>query len=121
MNHEMKKQIVTTLFDATPDAILFADREGIIRLWNQGAQEIFGYSATEAIGQSLELIIPEKLQQRHNEGYDQVMGSGTTKYGSDLLSVPALHKDGSTIWRSRVSTGHQPFLGQLRTKVLSIK
>ena len=98
MNPELKQQIFTTLCEESPDAILFADRKGKIQFWNKGAEAIFGYSAAEAIGQSLEMIIPEKLQQRHNEGYDGVMASGATKYGSDLLSVPAQHKDGSRLF-----------------------
>lgn len=98
MNNEMKQQIYTTLFEGAPDAILFADREGIIQLWNRGAELIFGYSAAEAIGQSLDLVIPEKLQQRHKDGYGKVMGSGATEYGSALLSVPAQHKDGSRLF-----------------------
>ncbi|TYO96682.1 PAS domain S-box-containing protein [Geothermobacter ehrlichii] len=77
-----------------PDAILFADNRGIIQLWNQGAERIFGYPAAEAIGQSLDLIIPEKLRNRHGEGYARVMESGESKYGTDLLSVPAMHRDG---------------------------
>ncbi len=77
------------------DAIIFADREGRIRLWNTGAEETFGYTAAEALGQSLDLIIPEKHRARHWEGYHRVMATGVTKYGRDLLKVPALRKDGS--------------------------
>ena len=55
------------------DAIIFADRDGIIRLWNQGAERIFGYGAEEAVGQPLDLIIPENLRERHNQGYRRVM------------------------------------------------
>lgn len=77
-----------------PDAILYADREGLIRLWNRGAELIFGFSADEAIGQSLDLIIPERLRARHWEGYFKVMETGVSRYGTDLLSVPALHRDG---------------------------
>jgi len=77
-----------------PDAILFSDREGTIRLWNRGAEMIFGYSADQALGQSLDLIIPEGLRKRHWEGYHQVMASGTTRYGAALLSVPAMHRNG---------------------------
>lgn len=98
MDPDLKQQMLATLCEDSPDAILFADREGNIQFWNKGAETIFGYSATEAIGQSLELIIPDKLQKRHNDGYDGVMASGATKYGSDLLSVPALHKDGSRLF-----------------------
>ena len=98
MNTELKQQVYATICEDSPDAILFADRKGKIQFWNKGAEVIFGYTPAEAIGQSLELIIPEKLQQRHNEGYDGVMASGATKYGSDLLSVPALHKDGTRLF-----------------------
>jgi PAS domain S-box-containing protein len=90
----VKERIYRDIFGQAAEGILFADREGIIRLWNQGAERIFGYSAEEAIGQSLDLIIPEKLQQRHWDGYRQVMAEGQSKYGTQLLSVPAKHKDG---------------------------
>ncbi len=79
------------------DAVIFADREGVIRLWNTGAEYIFGFSAEEAVGQTLDLIVPEKLQERHWEGYHKVMATGVTKYGSDLLAVPAMRSDGSRI------------------------
>jgi len=87
------KQIV----DFSQDGMLFADREGIIRLWNTGAETIFGYSAREALGQSLDLIIPEKLRERHWEGYHRVMDTGKTRYGNELLKVPALRKDGKRL------------------------
>ncbi len=79
------------------DAIIMADREGIIRLWNKGAERVFGFSAGEALGQSLHLIIPENLRERHDLGYRQVMQSGRSKYASELLAVPALTKGGSRI------------------------
>lgn len=79
------------------DAIIFADREGIIHLWNQGAEAMFGFPAADALGQSLDMIIPENLRARHGEGYRRVMASGSTKYAQDLLAVPALRKDGSRI------------------------
>lgn len=80
------------------DAIVAADQDGIVRLWNPGAERLFGYSAGEAIGQSLDLIIPERLRERHWEGYRRVMTTGESRYGeADLLSVPALRKDGATI------------------------
>ncbi|MFP3868891.1 MAG: PAS domain-containing protein [Desulfobacteraceae bacterium] len=75
------------------DAIIYSDRDGIIHLWNQGAERIFGYPATEALGQSLNLIIPERWRQRHWEGYRRVMASGVTKYGQQLLAVPGKRKD----------------------------
>jgi len=81
------------ILEQAPDAILYADREGVIRLWNRGAELIFGYSAQEAIGQSLDLIIPERLRGRHWEGYFRAMDTGESRYGTELLSVPALHRD----------------------------
>ena len=79
------------------DAILIADRTGIIRFWNAGAERILGYTASEAIGQSLDLLIPEKLRGRHWEGYHRVMASGETKYKTGLLSSPGIRKDGSQV------------------------
>lgn len=79
------------------DAILIADREGIIRYWNAGAERILGYPADEAVGKSLDLFIPEKLRGRHWEGYHRVMASGETKYKTGLLSSPGICKDGSQV------------------------
>jgi PAS domain S-box-containing protein len=80
-----------------PDAILISDREGIIRFWNRGAEQMFGHIAAEAVGQSLDLIIPENIRSRHWEGYRRVMASGETKYKTGLLSSPGVRKDGSRI------------------------
>jgi PAS domain S-box-containing protein len=90
-NTSLSQQIL----NLAPDAILFADREGIIRLWNKGAERIFGCTAEEAIGQSLDLIIPEKLRERHWEGYHKTMATGETRYGTEMLAVPAMHRNGS--------------------------
>jgi PAS domain S-box-containing protein len=76
------------------DAIVVADREGKIVFWNGAATRIFGFAEAEALRQSLDLIIPERLRERHWEGYDKVMKTGVTRYGADLLRVPAVHKDG---------------------------
>lgn len=78
-------------------AMICGDPEGIIRLWNKGAEAIFGWTADEAIGQSMDLIIPEKHRARHWAGYRTVMQTGTTRYASDVLSVPALTKSGRRI------------------------
>jgi PAS domain S-box-containing protein len=77
--------------------IIFADEGGTIRLWNSGAEAMFGYTAAEAVGQTMEIIIPEKHRARHDEGYARVMKTGVTKYGRDALAVPALRKDGTRI------------------------
>jgi PAS domain S-box-containing protein len=85
------------IIESTQEAVIFADREGRIRLWNGGAERIFGWTAAEAVGQSLDLIIPEKLRGRHWDGWKHVMETGVTRYASDLLAVPAMRKDGARI------------------------
>jgi PAS domain S-box-containing protein len=84
---------------STPsDAIIAADRGGVIRFWNAGAERIFGFAGNEAIGQSLDIIIPARLRERHWTGYRHTMATGASRYGAgDVLSVPALRKDGKTI------------------------
>jgi PAS domain S-box-containing protein len=79
------------------DAIIFADQDGRIRLWNAGAQALFGYRAAEMQGQSLDLIIPEALRARHNEGFRRVMAEGRSRYAADLLAVPGVRQDGTRI------------------------
>lgn len=81
-----------------PDAVIYADRDGVIRFWNPGAERIFGFTAGEAVGQSLDIIIPERLRQRHWDGYRHMMASGHSRYGAgDLLSVPAQTKAGAAL------------------------
>ena len=76
------------------DAVVVADTAGTICFWNGAAERVFGWTAEEALGASLDLIIPERQRPRHWDGYRSVMSTGTTKYGSDLLRVPSLHADG---------------------------
>ena len=87
-----------TLADEAADAVIYADGEGIIRFWNAGAERIFGFSEAEALGKSLDIIIPEQLRARHSAGFEETMRTGQTCYGAgDILAVPALRKDGSRI------------------------
>jgi PAS domain S-box-containing protein len=79
------------------DAIIFADQDGRIRLWNAGAEAMFGYGAAEMEGESLDRIIPEALRARHNEGFRRVMASGESRYAANLLAVPGIRKDGTRI------------------------
>jgi PAS domain S-box-containing protein len=85
------------IVDGAPDAIVFADRDGVIRLWNAGAEAMFGYGVDEAVGQTLDLIIPERLRARHWTGFNNTMASGVTRYASQVLAVPAIRKDGTSI------------------------
>src|SRR6478736_9898778 len=86
--------LATAVVRESAEAIVVTDPAGIIRLWNDGAARIFGFSADEAMGQSLDVIIPEKLRERHWNGYFQTMATGYTRYGDNLLCVPASHRDG---------------------------
>ncbi|HUG22710.1 PAS domain-containing protein [Piscinibacter sp.] len=82
---------------AVGDAIVVVDVSGIILSWNAAATRIFGYSEAVAVGQSLDLIIPERQRDRHWQGYAKTVTTGTTRYGSSVLRVPALHRDGHAL------------------------
>ena len=90
-------RLLWQLLQDSPDAILIADRDGAIRFWNSGAERMFGHTATEALGQSLDLIIPENLRARHWQGYFRVMNTGQTKYLTEKLTSPGVRKDGSRL------------------------
>ena len=85
---------LNALVAAIGDAIVVADAGGAITLWNPAAERMFGHTAAEALGRSLDLIIPDRLRARHWEGYHKTMATGITRYGSDLLRVPAVDKQG---------------------------
>ena len=91
---ELCRKLVT---DAA-DAIVYSDHDGVIRYWNGAAERLFGFGSAEAVGRSLDIIIPERLRARHWEGYRRTMATGTSRYQSGaLLSVPAVKKDGSQV------------------------
>jgi len=85
------------LVEAIGDAIVVADSSGAIKIWNSAAERLFGFTQSEALGNSLDLIIPERLRARHWAGYDKTMASGETRYAHDVLRVPAVHKDGRAL------------------------
>ena len=94
----LQQDLAQLVLTTASDAIIAADREGRIRFWNPGAERIFGYSAEEAVGQSLDLVVPERQRARHWKGYQEVMRSGESRYDhGDLLAVPSLRKDGTRI------------------------
>jgi PAS domain S-box-containing protein len=94
----MDDQLYRQIIEGSPEAIILGDAKGIIRLWNAGAEALFGFTADEAVGHSMDIIIPERLRGRHWDGYHKVMATGVSRYGSgELLAVPAVTKDGRTI------------------------
>lgn len=94
MEH-LNPDVVLDMAAQAPDGIVIVDGEGLIRYWNRGAERIFGFSAAEVDGRSLDVIIPERHRKRHQEGFEEAMERGYSKYGdADLLNVPALAADG---------------------------
>jgi PAS domain S-box-containing protein len=85
------------IISAAGDAIVVCDVAGLITVWNPAAERMFGHSEAQALGQSLDLIIPERQRARHWDGYHKTAASGVTKYGDALLKVPALHRNGRTL------------------------
>jgi PAS domain S-box-containing protein len=83
--------------EALGDAVVICDRDGVIRFWNAAAERLFGFAPTEALGSSLDLIIPERLRERHWAGFEKALATGQTRYEHDVLRVPATHKDGRAL------------------------
>lgn len=97
MDEDDRNTLCRQIVDGAGDAVIFSDRDGVIRLWNRAAEGIFGYTEQEAVGHSLDLIIPERHRELHWKGYGRAMLDGATKYGTEPLSVPAVTKDGERI------------------------
>jgi PAS domain S-box-containing protein len=95
---EIQTDVYRRIVEQTNDAIIFADREGIIRIWNQGAESVFGFPVEEVLGKSLDVIIPEELRKRHWEGYSKAVAKGRTRAGDRVMATRALHKDGSRLY-----------------------
>lgn len=94
----MKYQVdFEQLANVMGDGVVISDAKGEIVFWNSAAERIFGYTASEALGKSLDIITPERFRERHWDGYKKSMETGTTRYGSTLLTVPALHKEGKAL------------------------
>ena len=98
MSGDIQADVYRRIVEQATDAIIFADREGLIRIWNGGAEAVFGFAGDEALGQSLDIIIPEELRKRHWEGYRAAVAAGKTKLGSRVLVTRGLHKDGSRLY-----------------------
>lgn len=87
-----------SVVEQLPDALIFADRDGVIRMWNARAQALFGYAAAEALGQSLDLIIPERFRAAHWRGYRQAIAAGRTRLSGEAMLTRGSHKDGSKVY-----------------------
>ncbi len=94
----LRARVADAIFDAASDAVIVCNRDGAICLWSAGAERIFGFTAEEACGQSLDIIIPERLQARHWDGFHKMMASGQSRYPQGhLLSAPGRRKDGAQV------------------------
>lgn len=94
----MDSQLATTLVEQSPDAMIFAGMDGMIVVWNEAAERVFGHAADAAIGQSLDIIIPEQFRNAHWTGYDRALAAGETKYRGQALTTRATRADGETIY-----------------------
>jgi PAS domain S-box-containing protein len=94
----LPRDVAARILDGSPDAVLVCDRTGTVRYWNMAAERVFGFGETEAVGASMDLIIPDRLRARHWAAWDAAMKNGNTRYSEgQLLAVPAFHKDGRQI------------------------
>ena len=96
MNH-MNLYSYREIVENSQDAIVLTNADGVIQIWNLGANKMFGYSPEEAVGQPLDIIIPDRFRDSHWDGFNNTMATGHSKYEEDMLSVPAIKKDGSRI------------------------
>ena len=97
MSEHIHSWLCQQIIDNAGDAVIFADAEGLVRLWNGGAEALFGFRAEEMIGKAMDSIIPANLREKHWQGYIRAMETGQTRYSRELLAVPALRQDGSRI------------------------
>lgn len=91
-------QLPRAIVEQTPEAIIFAGRDGVIRLWNHGAETLFGHDAGDAIGQSLDIIIPEHLRRAHWAGFDHAMQTGEARHPGEVRTTRSMHKDGRKLY-----------------------
>ncbi|MCG2633802.1 MAG: PAS domain S-box protein [Gammaproteobacteria bacterium] len=98
MNKGTISEINEMIVEQSPDAIIFTDQKGIIRIWNTSAERVFGFSKKDAIGSSLDIIIPESFRKAHWQGFDRAITDRVTKYVGQSLPTKAVRADGSTIY-----------------------
>jgi PAS domain S-box-containing protein len=98
MSTEDRFNLPAAIVEQVADAIIFADRQGTIRVWNGGAEAVFGHTADEALGRSLDLIIPERLRAAHWAAFDKALETGRTKYGRQAMTTRSMKKDGTKLY-----------------------
>lgn len=96
LTEDLKEPLLSALMEQGSEALIYANHEGVIQVWNVGAEKIFGHTAAEAVGQSLDIIIPEKLRAGHWKGFNAALESGTMKYKDQVMTTRSVHKDGSS-------------------------
>ena len=90
--------LLGAVLEQAPDVLIYADREGAIRIWNRAAESVFGYAAAEVLGKSLDVIIPERFRAAHWAGFLKAVETGDTKYGNQVMTTRSAHKDGSKLY-----------------------
>jgi len=97
-NTDVPTDLIRAMVQQASEALIYADRDGMIRLWNSGAEVIFGYKAAEVLGQSLDVIVPERFRQAHWDGFNKALASGEAKYAGRVMTTRSMHKDGSKLY-----------------------
>lgn len=98
MSASQQPDLFRALIEQLADAVIFADREGRIRVWNSGAEAVFGYAANEVLGRRLDVLIPLRLRCAHWKAFDQAIATGQQKYGRESMTTRSVHKDGSDLY-----------------------
>lgn len=97
-SHLMDPALFEAIVEQIPDALIFADCDGVIRVWNHGAEAVFGFTAGEILGRSLDVIIPEQLRAGHWKGFRRAIDNGKTQYGNQVRTTRSIHKDGRKLY-----------------------
>lgn len=98
MSTSQQADLFRALIEQVADAVIFADREGRIRVWNAGAEAVFGYAADEVLGRRLDVLIPVRLRSAHWKAFDEAIATGQQKYGRESMTTRSVHKDGSDLF-----------------------
>lgn len=97
-NTDVPADLLRAMVEQASEALIYADRDGVIRLWNRGAETLFGHSAAEALGQSLDIIIPERFRKAHWDGFNKALATGHAKYAGRFMTTRSVHKDGRKLY-----------------------